>query len=116
MSEKADGGKVGFHTSNAIKSLAVEHLRERLGDNSLHIASEEQFVCVSKSYDTICAMLIDQLSEFAEVLKEDNMKIHKPKRFYSGKAAGKDDLILSLLLSAYWSGYFFSSGKYINFL
>lgn len=116
MSEKADGGKVGFHTSNAIKSLAVEHLRERLGDNSLHIASEGQFVCVSKSYDTICAMLMDQLSEFAEVLKEDNMKIHKPKRFYSGKAAGKDDLILSLLLSAYWSGYFFSSGKYINFL
>lgn len=116
MSEKDGGGKVGFHTSNSIKALAVEHLRERLGDNSLHIACEDQFVCVSRSYDTICAMLIDQLSEFAEVLKEDTMKVNKPKRFYSGKAAGKDDLILSLLLSAYWSGYFFSSGKYINFL
>lgn len=115
MNEKTNGGRIGFHTTNAVKALAVEHMRERLGDNSIHIVNEDQFVCVSHPYDSICGMLVDQMSEFAEVLKEDHMNVNKPKRFYSGKAAGKDDLIISLLLCSYWSGYFFSSGKYDNF-
>lgn len=115
MNEKDDKSRTGFLTTNSIKDLAVEHLREKLGDNSLRIAEEENFVCVTRDYESSVAILIDQLSEFAVVLKEDNLKVQKPRKFYSGKVAGKDDLVISLLLCCYWSGYFYSSGKYDSY-
>ena len=58
-------------------------------------------------------MLIDQLTEFREMLKES--EIAPPKKFYSGKSAGKDDLIMSLLLAIHWSGFFYKSPKYVNY-
>lgn len=116
MNEKDGSGKVGFCTTNALKDQAVEHVRERFGDRSIRVASEDNFVSISKGYRGGIATLVDQLSEFAVVLKEDTtLQVQKPKKMYSGKIAGKDDLAIAFLLCCYWSGYFFSSGKYDNY-
>jgi hypothetical protein len=112
MSERDDGTHTGFRTTSNVKSMAVETLRERILDNSLRLADNETLVS-DRGYDTITAMLIDQMQEFAEVLKESPTE--KPKKFYSGKDAGKDDLIMALLIMIHWCGFWYKSPKYSHY-
>ena len=113
MNERDDGTHTGFRTTNAMKSMAVETLRERILDNSLRLVDEDTLVSVSKTYETVVATLIDQMQEFSEILKESQTE--KPKRFYSGKGAGKDDLIMALLLMVHWSGFWYKAPKYSHY-
>jgi hypothetical protein len=50
------------------------------------------------------------MRDFAEILKEHD--IEKPKKYWSGKGAGKDDLIITVLLCVYWSRFFYK--RYVN--
>lgn len=113
MNERNDGTHTGFRTTNHVKSMAVETLRERILDNSLRIADMDTMVSISRSYESSVALLIDQMQEFAEVLKES--EIDKPKKYYSGKGAGKDDLVMSLLLMIHWCGFYYRSPKYSHY-
>lgn len=112
MNERDDGTHTGFRTTANVKSMAVETLRERILDNSLRVADEETLVS-ARGYDTITAILIDQMQEFAEVLKESHTE--KPKKSYSGKDAGKDDLIMALLIMMNWCGFWYKSPKYSHY-
>lgn len=113
MNERDDGIHAGFRTTHTMKSIAVETIRERIMDNSIRIAEENAVVAVSRGYHQMREMLIDQMSEFREMLKES--EIHQPKKFYSGKAVGKDDLVMSLMLNIHWSGFFYRSPKYEHY-
>lgn len=113
MNEKDGSGKIGFQTTNSLKDQAVEHARERLGDRSIRFGHPGNFVSVSKDYESAKGTLLDQMAEFAVILKEDKTyQVKKPVKMFSGKSAGKDDLVIAFLLCMYWSGYFYSSGKY----
>ena len=113
MNEKDGSGKIGFQTTNSLKDQAVEHARERLGDRSIRFGHPSNFVSVSKDYESAKATLLDQMTEFAVIVKEDHTyQVKKPVKMFSGKAAGKDDMVIAFLLCMYWSGYFYSSGKY----
>jgi hypothetical protein len=112
MTERDDGRHTGFRTTNAMKTLAVENMREKLLDNALRVADKMSLVTVQSDYDSMVGTLIDQMTEFAEVLKESDLA--KPRKFYSGKAAGKDDLIITLLMCMHWSGFFLTSPKYAH--
>ncbi len=101
--------KTGFLTTNALKSLAVERIREYLANKILFIAEEVTFVCVSHNYKDIIKMLHQQIHGFGEIIKPSGTKIRK---FYSGKMQGqKDDLIMTLLLNVAWSNHYY---KLIN--
>lgn len=113
MDERDDGTHTGFRTTNHMKAMAVETLRERILDNSLRFADEDTMITVTRSYETSTALLIDQMREFAEVLKESSTD--KPKKFYSGKGAGKDDTIMALLLMIHWCGFWYKSPKYSHY-
>jgi len=111
MNEREDA-RTGFQTTNTMKTLAVEAIRERLADGALRIAEESDMVCVSDSYATSVGVLLEQMRSFSEVLRESDVR--KPKKFYSGKGAGKDDLVIALLLGVLWSGFFFRTPRYAN--
>lgn len=113
MTERDDGKHTGFRTTHIMKSIAVETIRERVIDNSIRIADEKTMVSVSRGYHHMREMLIDQMTEFREMLKES--EVHQPKKFYSGKAVGKDDLMMSLMLNIHWSGFFYRSPKYEHY-
>jgi hypothetical protein len=110
MNERDDGVHTGFRTSHQMKSIAVESVRERLMDDSIRIVDNTTLVTVSRPPAQMREMLIDQMTEFREMLKES--EVQQPKKFYSGKSVGKDDLIMSLLLNIHWSGFFYRSPKY----
>ena len=109
-------GHVGFQTTHAVKDLAVNYVMEKMGDKALRLANINDFVSVSLGYDKSVSLLRDQMRNFAVVVQNDEkLKVNPPKKFYSGKVIGKDDLIMSLLLCCYWSSYFFNSGKYESY-
>jgi uncharacterized protein YaiL (DUF2058 family) len=110
--------RVGFTTTNEMKRLAVENLRTKLAEGSIAIASEKYMTCISQSYTTIVEMLLTQLSEFSEVIKEPkNPEFHQnPKKIYSGKHVGCDDLVMTLLFQTMWIPYFFNSPQYNRYL
>lgn len=110
MTERDDGLHTGFRTTNQMKTLAVETLRERFINDGIRIVGEDTFVSVSRGYKMANEMLIDQLSEFREMIKGN--EISAPKKFYSGKSVGKDDIVMSLLLNVHWSGFLYHSPKY----
>lgn len=110
MNERDDGVHAGFRTSHQMKSLAVETVRERMMDDCIRTVDDETMISVSRSAPKMREMLIDQLTEFREMLKESD--VAQPKKFYSGKSVGKDDLVMSLLLNIHWSGFFYRSPKY----
>lgn len=113
MTERDDGRHIGFRTTNKMKTMAVENVRERILDKALRIADDSILVSVTSTPRAIVPTLLHQMEEFAEVLKES--EVDKPRKFYSGKAAGKDDLIITLLLAIHWSGFFFRADKYANY-
>lgn len=112
MDERNDESHRGFRTTQNMKTMAVETIRERILDNSLRIADEETLVS-ARGYDTAVAMLIDQMSEFAEILKESD--VDKPKKSYSGKFSGKDDLCMALLILMHWCSFWYKSPKYAHY-
>ena len=113
MTEKeSSGAKIGFQTTNAMKSSSVELVREKLIEGSISFIDDSQFTCVSNTTKRIKQMLFLQMRDFSEILKEN--EIDKPKKYWSGKAAGKDDLIITLMLVVYWSGFFYK--KYSNYV
>ncbi|GBG28599.1 Hypothetical Protein FCC1311_048202 [Hondaea fermentalgiana] len=114
MSEKDKGDRVGFLTTNSMKMLAVEQLREKLVEGTVRIVPDEDLISVKHSAQSILKMLQAQLLDFQEVLK--NSEFGKPRKFYSGKTAGKDDLIISLLLCTYWSGFLYTNPRYAHYL
>lgn len=112
MSEREDI-RIGFETTNSNKDIATSATREKLADNTLEILPDDELISVTRPPANIIKLLGDQMKDFAMVLKENDLS--KPRKFFSGKAAGKDDLVISLILAVYWSGYFFNSGKYDNY-
>jgi hypothetical protein len=112
MDERNDETHRGFRTTQNMKTMAVETIRERILDNSLRIADEETLVS-ARGYDTAVAILIDQMSEFAEMLKVSD--IEKPKKSYSGKANGPDDVIMALLIMMHWCSFWYKSPKYAHY-
>ena len=114
MNEKEDSGRTGFLTTNAMKRLSVEKTRTKLAEGSLAITAEENMVCISQSYETIVAMLITQMSEFSEVIKEPEFK--NPTKIYSGKHMGVDDLIMTLLFNIMWIPFFYNTERYTQYL
>lgn len=113
MNEKNDNTHVGFRTTNSVKQIAVETLRERILSEELRFADEETMVCLSREYNETMEMFITQLANFAEVIKEN--LISKPKKFYSGKDAGKDDMVMALLIGIHWVAFWFNSPKYAEY-
>ena len=114
MNEKETGGRVGFQTTNQMKTLAVERLRTKLADGSLQIARKEDMICVSQTYEDIVASLIQQLMDFSEVIKEPEFQ--NPRKIYSGKHMGVDDLAMTLLFVAMWSSVFYSQERYAQYM
>jgi hypothetical protein len=112
MDERNDESHRGFRTTQNMKTMAVETIRERILDNSLRIADEETLVS-ARGYDTAVAILIDQMSEFAEMLKTND--VDKPKKSYSGKANGRDDVIMALLIMMHWCSFWYKSPKYAHY-
>jgi hypothetical protein len=110
MNERDDGVHAGFRTSHQMKTIAVETVRERMMDNCIRTVDDDTMICVSRSPAKIREMLIDQLTEFREMIKASD--VDQPKKFYSGKSVGKDDLVMSLLLNIHWSGFFYRAPKY----
>jgi len=109
-------GHVGFMTTHGVKDLAVNYVMEKMADQCLRVAENRDFVSVSQGYEKSIALLNDQMRDFAVVVKNDEkLKVNAPKKYYSGKVIGKDDLVVSLLLCCYWSSYFFNSGKYESY-
>lgn len=116
MSEKDDGQHTGFRTTNTMKTQAVETVRAKITEEALLFSDDHTLVTVSKNHkpQVIKDILINQMSEFAEVLRES--EVDKPKKFYSGKAgSGKDDLIITLLLACHWSEFFYKAPKYLTY-
>jgi hypothetical protein len=114
MNERDDGVHTGFRTTNGMKTIAVESLREQIMNDAVRLADERTFVSVSRPARETRTMLEEQILEFREVLRES--EIAAPKKFYSGKTVGKDDLVMSLLLNIHWSGFLFKSPKYEHYL
>lgn len=113
MSEsEKEGAKVGFRTTNAMKTSAVEQVREKLIDGSLNLIDDKQLICVSQTIHTIKSMLFTQLMDFSQVLKEQDFD--KPRKYWSGKASGKDDLVMTVLFAVYWSKFLYT--RYSNFI
>lgn len=112
MNEKDD--RVGFTTTQQMKQLAVEKARTKLGDGSLAISEEETFVSVSQSYNGIIEMLETQMIEFSEVIKEPDFS--KPKKLYSGKHMGVDDLVMTFLFCCMWVPFFYNNEKYAQYI
>jgi hypothetical protein len=113
MNERNDGVHTGFRTTHNMKMLAVETLREQIMNDAIRFVDDDTMISMSRSVLDSREMLIEQLTEFREMLKESETQ--QPKKFYSGKCVGKDDLIMSLLLAIHWSGFFYKSGKYTHF-
>lgn len=113
MSEKQEqGAKIGFRTDNAVKTRSVELLREKLIDGSINLVDEKQLVCVSHDVKRIKHILFEQMREFSQIIKEHD--IDKPRKYWSGKQAGKDDLIITVLLNVWWTKFFFTN--YTNYV
>lgn len=112
MNEKDE--RIGFTTTNQMKQLAVEKARTKLGEGSLAIAEEETMVCVSQSYTAIIDLLEQQMTEFAEVIKEPDFQ--NPKKIYSGKHMGIDDLVMTFLFNVMWIPIFYNTPKYAQLI
>lgn len=109
-------GRVGFTTTNQMKQLAVERLREHLGMGTLSLGEEgRSMVCCTSSYSKVTGLLFDQLRNFAEVIKYQE-HASAPKKQYSGKIHGPDDLVMTLLFAVFYIPYFFSKPEYTQFL
>lgn len=97
--------RTGFLTTNAVKSLAVERVREYFNNKVIHLADEMSFVCASHPYKEIMKIFHEQLNAFGEIIKASGTKIRK---FYSGKMQQqKDDLVMTLLLNSAWSNHYY---------
>lgn len=113
MTERDDDRHIGFRTTNKMKTMAVESVREKILDGCLRLTDNNNIVSVTSTPQEMVPLLFHQMEDFAEVLKESD--IEKPRKFYSGKASGKDDLIITLLLVVHWSSFFLRSSKYSHF-
>lgn len=116
MNERDDNTRVGFHTSNSVKCMAVESMRERINDGSLVVADEHTLVSCTSPYTMAVGTLMDQVREFTEVIKDTTVSGGKRRKFYTGKNTGKDDLVMSLLLAIHWSGFWYNAPKYATFV
>lgn len=114
MNERDDGRHTGFRTTQPMKTIAVEALREQFMNDAVRILPNDEIFSVTRSGADVKGMLIDQLGEFREILRENNAS-HTTSKSYSGKGTGKDDIVMSLLLNIHWSGYFYKSSKYYNY-
>jgi hypothetical protein len=110
MSEKSENHHIGFHTNNEMKKLAVQNLHQLLTFQQLRLADEGTMISISMNYEKALMTLFEQLTNFSEIIKESELQ--KPKKYYNGKDAGKDDLMMTLLLATYWKTFFFTSNKY----
>lgn len=110
-----DNGRVGFTTTNQMKQQAVENTRVKLGTKCLRLASERYLTCVTQTYPKITSMLFDQMSQFSEIIKQLE-HAPAPKKQYSGKTMGPDDLMMTVLFGVMWIPYFYNSTKYIQFI
>lgn len=108
-----DDAKVGFWTSHSMKAQAVERVREKLFEGSLHLIDDCQLTTVmSHSKKVVKELLFEQMKNFSIVLKEN--EIDKPQKKLSGKLAGKDDLVITLMLNIYWCKYLYT--KYPSYV
>lgn len=116
MNERDDGIHTGFRTTNTMKTIAVEAIRELIMNDAIRLSDDDTIVSVSRSVVDSRNMLEEQLIEFREMLQESHNGTGQPKKFYSGKMAGKDDLVMSLMLNIHWSGYLYKNPKYEHYI
>ena len=114
LQEKENSNRVGFITTNSMKKLAVEKLRLKLSEDSIAISCENDFICNTQNYNTIISMLMTQLSEFSEIIKEPEFK--KATTIYSGKLYGCDDLVMTLLFNIMWIPFFYNDERYSHLI
>lgn len=104
---EGDDAKDGFWTSDTMKPLAVERMRDKLVDGTLHLIDDCQLTCTTaNSIRDIKELLYDQMKNYAIILKDN--EIDKPRVKLSGKGAGKDDLVITVMLNIYWSSYLYT--------
>ena len=103
--------KVGLRTTNAVKTQAVEHVRNLLRESALFFVMEQVFV---STHENVIKLFREEMEYFSEIIKDKDFD--KPKRFFSGKRSShKDDLVLATLFGLYWSQKFMSSNEYSGF-
>lgn len=112
MNEK--DGRTGFLTTNPMKTQAVEKTRLKLAEGSFAIANEDNFVCISQPYNKIVGMFATQLGDFAEMIKEFDYK--NPTKTFAGKHVGPDDMVMTLLMTVMWTGFFYNNDAYLQYL
>ena len=110
MNERNDDTHTGFRTTHSLKMLAVETLREQIMSDAIRFVDDDTMISTCRSAEKNREILIDQLTEFREMIKES--EVNAPKKFFSGKVVGKDDAIMSFLLCIHWSAFFYRSPKY----
>lgn len=110
LEDPTDKKRYGVRTSNNVKEMGVEHIRELLYEGRLIIS--EDLVCTQRSVPDIVETLKNQMSDFSECVLD--RKNEKPTRKFSGKGPNgvrKDDLMMSFLLCCIWSNYFMKNDR-----
>jgi len=105
--------RVGFLTTNEVKTIAVERFRETISSEAFMISNQQNFACISRSYEPTIEFLVTQLLNFTESVVVSAKIGGKTKKIYNGKSVGsKDDLVMAILIGFVWIPIFYSSDRY----
>lgn len=116
-------GQPGVITTHKRKELYANYAIEQFAGDRLHFAIEDEFVCMNPFQDAnkraniVKGKMTRQLSFFNKLV------IHKgnpeeggiPKIVYSGKGSGPDDIMMTMVITLYWSMMFMTGRSTPNF-
>lgn len=106
--------RTGYNTTNQIKELAVEELREDLSNGHIRLAQE----FVSRDPPAMLKKIRNQLKVFRKYIKQSINGATKSSKqclsqwLYDGKASGPDDVALHLAIGRFLALITQSSDQY----
>lgn len=111
-SSGSSGGRDGVHTSPTVKENLYSQMKFYLQREKLFIHKDvfSTHVETNKTKETITDILKHlktQMENFAVVIDDKKNNLFAlPRKTFTGKANGKDDLVLALQLLLYWSKHY----------
>jgi hypothetical protein len=96
---KEDANRAGVRTTHSLKKMMSTNLEFRLLNGSIKF--HRRFFTLTPGYTavTMKRFIVDELLGFSRILKPSKDPLAAPREFYSGKANGHDDMVMSLCLN-----------------
>lgn len=116
-------GEPGVITTHRRKELYANYAVEQFAGNSIHFASEDEFICMNPFQDANKRASIVKKKFLTQIGFFNKVVIHRgnpeegniPKVVYTGKKSGPDDTIMTMVITLYWAMMFMTGRSTPNF-